>query len=488
MADPMLREMLSAAPMPSRLLVLVSAASAVLLGLLAGTRPTLAVAAAGGALVLILPFIAPAAFVTLVVLVAATLPVDLQNRLGLGVGAGPTGLLLIDLLILAGLCWAVLALLTRPIDRHTMAILALAALFFLLSAVQIAHGLSLGNNSSDAGADMRNLLGLVTLVLALPLVMDGERRRGLYSGLIVAGLILGTWGVAQWILGIGTELSEDIGVSEGVAFTTSGAGKLMGGRYVFPAAVILAFAALASRQPRPRSSTVALVAILVLNSVALLLTFERAFWIATVFAVLVVVIRSGHLQRGRALVWGGMAVLLVTSTMSVVAPGQFVAARERLLSVGQYETDVSVQYRLRESGFVIREIRERPLAGSGLGATIFWGRPAEGVPPSAETYAHNTYLWLAWKLGIPAALLLVVLVGSAMFIGARRPSPAQEHGTRSGALGGLLAMLIMGVTAPVFSTVSASAIIGVLLALVLAPAARDAAPTDARAAAHPARA
>ncbi|HEV2059283.1 MAG TPA: O-antigen ligase family protein [Solirubrobacteraceae bacterium] len=478
----MQRNMLDAAPMASRLVVPGAAASAVLLGVLAGTRPTLAVAAAAGTLIMALPFIAPATFVTLVVLVGALVPVDVQNRFGLGVGAGASGLLLLDLLIVAGLSWAVLAIVTRPIDRRTMSVLALTALFLFLSVVQLAHGLSLGYSPSDAGADMRNLLGLVTLILVLPLAMDGEGgRRRLYVGLIVAGLVLGVWGNAQWILGIGNDFSEEIGITEGVAQTTSGAGKLMGGRYAFPAAVILAFAALASRQPRPRSATVALIGILVLNSVALLLTFERAFWLATVFAILLVIMRSGHLQRVRALVWGGIAVVLVAAAASVVAPGQFVAARERLLSVGQYQTDLSVQYRVRESGFVIREIREATVAGSGLGASIFWGRPAEGVPPSATTYAHNAYLWLAWKLGVPGALLLLSLVASVLFIGARRRSMGEAHGTRNGALGGLLAMLIVGVTAPVFSTVGASTVIGVLLALAIAPMKPDAEPSRARA-------
>lgn len=478
----MRRNMLNAAPMPSRLVMPGSAASAVLVGLLAGTRPTMAVAAAAGTLIVALPFIAPATFVTLVVLVGALVPVDLQNRFGLGVGAGASGLLLLDLLILAGLSWAVLAIVTRPIDRRTASVLALTALFLFLSVVQLAHGLSLGYSPSDAGADMRNLLGLVTLILVLPLAMDGEAgRRRLYVGLIVAGLVLGVWGNAQWVLGIGNDFSEEIGITDGVAQTTSGVGKLMGGRYAFPAAVILAFAALASRQPRPRSATVALVGILVLNSVALLLTFERAFWLATVFAILLVIVRSGHLQRVRALVWGGIAVVLVAAAASVVAPGQFAAARERLLSVGQYQTDLSVQYRVRESGFVIREIRESTVAGSGLGASIFWGRPAEGVPASATTYAHNAYLWLAWKLGVPGALLLLSLVASALFIGARRRSMGDAHGTRNGALGGLLAMLIVGVTAPVFSTVGASTIIGVLLALAIAPTTPNAEPSGARA-------
>ena len=89
--------------------------------------------------------------------------------------------------------------------------------------------------------------------------------------------------------------------------------------------------------------------------------------------------------------------------MAVAAPRDLTAARERLLSLGNYGSDLSVRYRLTESRHVIDEIRAQPLVGSGLGATILWGRAYEGVRPSTESFAHNGYLWLAWKLGAPAA-------------------------------------------------------------------------------------
>ena len=77
-----------------------------------------------------------------------------------------------------------------------------------------------------------------------------------------------------------------------------------------------------------------------------MLTFERAFWIGTAMGVLVVIARTGHVQRLRALLWTPVAVLLVAGLFASVAPGQFTAANERLLSVREYNDDSSVSYRV----------------------------------------------------------------------------------------------------------------------------------------------
>ena len=305
--------------------------------------------------------------------------------------------------------------------------------------------------------------------MAIPLLFDDAGRRRVLVGLMVVGLLVGLWGNAQWVFHIGSGLSEELGVSEGVALTSGGVGKVLGGRYAFASVVVLAFAALLSPGGRSARVSALLVVILVLNVVALVLSFERAFWLATAFAILLVVLRADAARRARALVWGAMTALLVVSAISALAPGQFSVARERLLSVGQFRTDSSVRYRLRESSFVAREVRSAPLAGSGLGAAVYWGRPADGVPATRKTYAHNAYLWLAWKLGIPALLLALTVVGFVILNAraGRRDRPPDP--LRDGAVAALLAVLVTGATAPVFSTLAASVVVGVLLALALAP-------------------
>ena len=123
-----------------------------------------------------------------------------------------------------------------------------------------------------------------------------------------------------------------------------------------------------------------------------------------------------------------------------------------------------MRFRLTETQHVIREIESHALAGSGLGATILWGRAYEGVRPTTESFAHNGYLWLTWKLGAPVAALLVLLLGAAVVL--RGPPPTTMLGAlRGGAQASLLLLLVASVTFPAFNALGITAVMGVLLAL-----------------------
>lgn len=441
--------------------------AAVVLGVLIGREPQLAVAAAGGIAVLAFAFGAPVWHLVLTLTVAMIVPYDLQNRFGLSAG-GSAGLVLVDVLFLAALAWAApqwVNLLRAGVSGRIAAGFVLVLAFFALATVQVFHGVMLGFEASTAGYEWRNLLGLGLVFVAIPLLLDDEQRPRLYKGLVAVGLLLGLWGLAQWVLTLPPNLSEDVGVREGVAQTTSGSGQILGGRYGFPSAVVLAFAALISGRSRSVGATVALVAVLLLNAVSLVLTYERAFWLAAAMAIGIVVVRAGHAQRIRAIIWGFFGVVLASVAFSVIAPGQATAVRERFLSLGQAERETSVTYRLIETRHVIDQIHEREITGSGLGATITWGRPSEGVPPSTESYSHNAYLRTAWKLGIPGALLLLAILAVALVGRQARGDSAVLH---TGARAALLALMVMAVTGPVFDTLNASAGIGLLLAMCMA--------------------
>jgi hypothetical protein len=122
---------------------------------------------------------------------------------------------------------------------------------------------------------------------------------------------------------------------------------------------------------------------------------------------------------------------------------------------------------------VIDKIQAHPVVGWGLADEIFYGLPWLQTPPSAESFAHNGYLWLSWKLGIPAALLLFAAIGWAI---AARPPPGLDplaRAVRLGAQASLLLMAVISITFPSFSALNITAVSGVLLAMCLAmPAAR----------------
>jgi O-antigen/teichoic acid export membrane protein len=439
---------------PRRLAPLFMVGCAALLGAIAAVDPRMAVALVGGGLLLALPFVAPVTHLVLLVLVTAIVPYDLQNAVAFGRGAGSPGLLPSDVLLLGGLVRAGLVLLDTPLTRRSRWMLATLVAFLALAALQAIHGVRAGFDAGVAGAELRVLAGFGAALIALPILADPASRERLFKGLLAAGLAVGLWGIVQWTVDIPFTASGDAGVREGVRFTSAGRGQIQGGLFAFPVAVVMGVAALLSDELRSARARALVVLVVALNAIDLLLTYERTFWVATLLALVVLALRSAPRQRVRALIAGPALVTIAVAGLAVVAPRDVAAARERLVSLSRYESDLSVRFRVTETRNVMSAIDGRTLTGSGLGATIVWGRAYEGVRPTVESFAHNGYLWLVWKLGVPVAVLLVLLLGAAVLL--RGPPGAQAA---------LLLLLIASVTFPAFNALGITASMGVLLAL-----------------------
>lgn len=438
-------------------------------GVLVAIEPLVVFALIGAVLLIALAFAAPVLHLVTLIGLTAIVPFGVQNRFGIGGGTGSPGLLLSDALLVTGLVHASVTILRRPLERRVRIAVVLVAAFMAVAALQCVRGLVLGRELSTVGAEFRVLLGFGTLLVALPVLADIEARTRLLRSLPFLGLALGLWGVGQWVLGVSFAEAGDAGVREGVRLTSSGRGQIQGGLYAFPVAVVVSLAALMASQHRSLRSQVLLAAVAILNVIALVLTYERTFWVATVMAFGFTMVRAGAAQRLRGLVWGLTAVVLLFAALSTLAPSELAAARERLLSLSQYGTDNSLHYRIVESRHVLDEIRDKPIVGSALAATIFWGRPWVGVPPAPFTFSHNGYLWLAWKIGIPAALLLWTLLGLAI---AWRTPLEEEHlfgAVRTGCQGALLALVVVNVTFPSFSQLGITPTMGLLMAVAIAP-------------------
>jgi O-antigen/teichoic acid export membrane protein len=442
--------------------------AAALVGALAAADPKLAVALVGGALLLALPFVAPVPHLLLLVLVTAIVPFDLQNAVAFGGGRDSPGLLPSDVLLLGGLARAALALLDTPLERRPRWALAVVSAVLAIAAVQLLHGLNAGNDPGESGAELRVLLGFGAAAIALPILAEPAQRAALFKGLLGVGLVVGLWGLVQWTVDIPFTASEDAGVREGVRLTSAGRGQIQGGLFAFPVVVVIGVAALLSQEVRSQEARGALALVVALNAADLVLTYERTFWVATLLALAMLALRVSPAQRLRALTMGAALIAVALAAMAVAAPRDLTAARERLVSIGSYGSDLSVRYRLTESRHVIDQIRAQPLFGSGLGATVLWGRAYEGVRPTTESFAHNGYLWLAWKLGAPGAGLLVLLIGVAVLW--RRPrGPTTLEAIRGGAQAALVLLLLASLTFPAFEALGITAVMGLLVALAFAP-------------------
>jgi hypothetical protein len=443
---------------------------AVIFGVLVASMPLAAAGLIGVGLLAALAWFAPAANLTLLIFLTAIVPFSLQNQFSLGGGAGVPGLLASDIVLMLGLARAAISIAGAPLDRRTL-LVCLALIGFLgIGALQAVHGVLEGRGASEVGSEYRVFLVLgSTALIAVPLLLDPRQRQRLFVGMACLGLALGMWALVQWTVDIPLGAADDFGVREGVLQTTAGRGQIQGGLFSYPVAVILSAAVLIAGELRSFTARSVTFAILGLNLAGLLLTYERTFWVATVIGVLFVVAASSAKARIRALFWGPFAAVVFFALMSTLAPDTLGAARERLLSLGRYESDNSLRYRIAESRHVIEQIEERPLFGSGLAAQIYWGRPWEQVPPDDSEFAHNAYLWLTWKMGLIGA---AILLGAMLFvlIGRAPPAPTPlDRSLRVGAKAALLALMLSSVTFPAFTQLSSAAGLGLLIALCVAP-------------------
>jgi hypothetical protein len=440
-------------------------------GGLAAASPKMAAAALAGAAVIALALRAPVTLLLVLLALTAVVPYELQHPFAIGASETSPGLLPSDALLAGAMLRAALLVPGMPLDPRRRLAVVLICAFLLVCALQTVHGLRMGANLSVAGAEFRRLLGFGTLLFALPVLDEAPNRRRILAGMLVLGLVLGLWGIAQWTMHIDFGGAGDFGVRQGVSLTTGGVGQLQGGLFVYPVAVLLSLAALMSGTIESRRARVLTVAVLVLNFADLLLTYERTFWIATVLGAVFLLARSGRAARRRVGRWAPAALVGLAVTIALT-PSTFVTAEQRLLSVSQYSSDKSVHYRVVESEHVLAKIRAHPLTGSGLGATIFWGRPEEGVPPQAYNYSHDGYLWLSWKVGIPGALLLLALMATAALWRAEPDVEPLFLAVRRGSQASLLMLLVVSATFPVFNSLQITVLAGLLLAIAAMPGVR----------------
>jgi hypothetical protein len=438
----------------SRRYVIAACTAALAFGVLLPIKPWAAVACL---VVIPLAFAAPVASLGVIIAVTALVPWDVQNTLKVIGEPGQPGLLIVDALLLLGLLRIGWLVVRGRLDVDLPVLLGTIAVAVCVSA--LFRGIVTGADVSAAGTEVRRvMLGVGTFLLAWPLMRDRSARLHLAWVLMGIGLALGLWGLAQSMFSVEFTSAADVGVRGGLA-----TGQLQGGLYIYPVAVVLAWAALVVSQVRNLAVKCLLAAILLLNAVCLLLTFERTFWVATAVACVFVVVTSGvaALRSAVRWAWVGAAVLVGAA---VFAPGPVRTALDRWASLGSVSSDHSYVHRVVESQVVGKAITARPLMGSGFGATVTWGVP-NTFPVSTTPFADMGYLWLAWKIGIPAAAIVVLLLVRGVLRRIPRGDSAEWHALRKGSQAALLALLLIGITFAPFNALGITAAMGLLAAV-----------------------
>jgi len=200
-----------------------------------------------------------------------------------------------------------------------------------------------------------------------------------------------------------------------------------------------------------------------LLGVAILLTYNRTYWVSVMVSVgiLLGVAQTGKRSRllrviGVGLVAAGLAVLIAVGSggklnAAVTAMSQRFAS---LFAGRELLESSSLEMRKIENGFALQRIREHPLLGIGLGSRyrsnlLYW---SNGEDP-LQGYIHNGYLWILVKTGVAGLVPLLWFWIAFLRRGLRNWRRVGDPFLQSAVLGFTLSAvgyLMMAVTIPVF--------------------------------------
>ena len=254
----------------------------------------------------------------------------------------------------------------------------------------------------------------------------------LLSGSISAGAVVAVIGIVQYFTGVeGTKQWLDpklaAEVSARVVSVLENPNVLA--EYLTLLIPLTAVLALGTRRPRKR---VFLLIALGLMAVAMTLTFSRAGWIATAFAVFLV---AGI--RDRRIV----ALLLVLALIAPLVLPHAVVMRAGSVTL----EDPSNRHRVSIWTGVVRMIRDYWPAGVGPGLTAFQTVYRDYLLPGARAlHSHNLYLQVSVELGVfaLASFLWAILVWFGSLLRSVRVFRERKDGYLLGAGSAVLASLL----------------------------------------------
>lgn len=376
-----------------------------------------------------------------VVCLALVVPREILFDRGLPVGSG--SLKVTDVLVVLSLGGWIAHRATDPRARRlpSAPVTALILTVVAIAAGSLAFAHVRGGSLQMGLTDCRPLLSLL-LVFPLVAFLGSAASLSRALGAVLAACTVGSaWILVLFVFGEGSQASFS-------------GGALRVTEVAFVAPLIGAVWALVLLPNSHRTMERAGAGLLAcLSLAALFFTLQRAAWIALLGAMVVAALLMT--PRRRAHLLSGMVVLLACVGLAIVGLNAASSARvenplgsglERIQSVGAYSVDVSALHREAELRASVKEIRGHPLTGIGLGETITFYSPFYNASTDlggveyTTAYIHNSYTWLALKMGLPGLLAFAGIVGWAVVRGTRLARSAERELVRLGALGAVASL------------------------------------------------
>lgn len=154
----------------------------------------------------------------------------------------------------------------------------------------------------------------------------------------------------------------------------------------------------------------------------LIASFTRGAWlvffIGTVLIFFMVPTKKRVLLFSSIIIGLSIFAIVVSLFFGAIGNAVFTSIEMRLFSSAKGSRDISLKSRLAESSSAIKGIAAYPIGGQGLGAPVTYYEVIS-ERTSLSPVIHNGYIFLAYKMGIPLAIMLTLSLSLYVYQGLR---------------------------------------------------------------------
>lgn len=346
-------------------------------------------------------------------------------------------------------------------------------LFLIIAVFSTFYAIALENVESNwALGELRILSLYTTFYIALWSIKRPEQLKTLLVGLFIIADLSTAIVYLQQFLGADNPLLQAMMITrDWRVYQQDGAVRVIpAGHVLMHIMWFIALGLLLFARPNWRLKAFYILQLLFIGG-GHLLTYTRAQWTALLvglgLAFIIFVPRFKQHLPTAAVIVGSLALVLTSVIASGVLPEisatPFVAGITKrfgsLLTPSETGETGSLQWRDFETEKALEAIRKQPLTGVGLGnryreltafhseasGALTRGSIATGEVSRFTRYVHNSYVYIAVKMGLPGLIVLLWFCAAALFKGfqAYRNMPDSEYkGVTLGILLGFAGSLV----------------------------------------------
>jgi len=281
--------------------------------------------------------------------------------------------------------------------------------FYLLIAAFILWQIisALGNSTPLTSLEaMKKSWLFLAVTIGIYLGKDKQYRQLLVTGFALGVLMIGIYGIFQYIFGIDLFRTKPLLPAPDFGYLVRGnfPHTLTFGNYFATASIFLITLLIAGKKNIKNSSIIIFISAALLGGVATLFSFSRGSIFAMIAGLLILIL----VKSKRPLIYAACFVLLIGS-ITIFTPGLLDRIEKRLEREYNLDDEMGRLY-IWNSSFKL--IKENPILGVGNGN--FAVEYAKNLPPNVEArkkhvHAHNDLLNFAAIFGLPGMILYLLI-------------------------------------------------------------------------------